>query len=154
VHAPTHREIKGTRFVVEAVDRLRHAGVAFDFALVENLERAEARRLYERADLLVDQLLLGWYGGLAVELMALAKPVVCFVRDGDLAFIPPAMRDQLPTVNATPSTLFEVLHRLLTMPREDLAELGRRSRAYVERWHDPLRIARDLGAEYEAIARR
>ncbi len=128
--------------------------MAFDFALVENLDRAEARRLYERADLLVDQLLLGWYGGLAVEVMALAKPVVCFIRDSDLAFIPPAMRDQLPAVNATPSTLFEVLQRLLTMPREDLAELGARSRAYVERWHDPLRIAGELRAEYEAIARR
>ncbi len=58
-------------------------GVRFEFTLVEGLHREEAKRLYERADLFVDQLILGWYGGVAVELMALGKPVIAHIRPGD-----------------------------------------------------------------------
>ena len=153
VHAPTHQGIKGTRFVLAALDRLRDEGVRFELALVEGLTRSEARRTYERADLVVDQLLLGWYGGVAVEAMALGKPVVCFLRQDDLGFLPHGMRDQLPVAEADPSTVYDVLRRLITGGREQLADLGRRSRLYVERWHDPMRIAADLAGDYRAIAR-
>jgi hypothetical protein len=59
-----------------------------------------ARRIYEKADLLVDQLLAGWYGGVAVEFMALGKPVVCYLRESDLRFLPEAMRRQIPIIRA------------------------------------------------------
>lgn len=154
VHAPSHRGVKGTRFILETVERLRIEGLEFDFELVENVDRNDARRLYERADVLVDQLLLGWYGGLAVELMALGKPVVCFVRDDDLRFVPPAMRAELPVVRATAATLDGVLRDLLCGPRRDLVELGRRSRAYVEHWHDPRAVAAETKAAYEAALGR
>lgn len=151
LHAPSHRGVKGTRFVLDAISRLRAEGVAFEFTLVEGLSHAEARRIYQRADLLVDQLLCGWYGGLAVELMALGKPVICYIRDDDLKFIPRQMREELPIINATPGTLYGVLREWLAMRKHELRDVGRRSRAYVERWHDPLKIAATLKDEYEAI---
>jgi glycosyltransferase involved in cell wall biosynthesis len=151
VHAPTHRGVKGTAHVLETVARLRRNGIRFDFALVENMDRVEARRLYERADVLVDQLLVGWYGGVAVEAMALGKTVVAYIREEDLRFLPGAMRDALPVISATPASLEGVLERLLTAPRETLAGMGARGRAYVERWHDPVRIADALRRDYEAI---
>src|SRR5205085_1053183 len=55
IHAPSHRGIKGTRFVLDAVSRLQAEGVPFDFKLVEGISNIEARRIYEQADLLVDQ---------------------------------------------------------------------------------------------------
>ena len=155
LHAPTHRGVKGTRFIIEAVERLRGRDrLDFEFVLVEGLSHAEARRLYERADLLVDQLLCGWYGGLAVELMALGKPVVCYVRVCDLKFLPPGMRDDLPLISATPSTVYDVLKHWLTAGRGGLPEAGRRSRAYVERWHDPLKVAARVKKDYEEMAAR
>ena len=155
LHAPTHRGAKGTRYVLDAVSRLKgQDGIDFEFVLVEGLSRAEARRLYERADLLVDQLLYGWYGGLAVECMALAKPVICYLRQEDLGRLPPGMREELPLINATPATVYEVLKRCLTSRRGELPEIGRRSRRYVERWHDPLKIAARLKGEYESILAR
>jgi hypothetical protein len=154
VHAPTHRGVKGTEFVMEAVRRLHSEGIPFQFQLIENLLHTEARQFYERADVLVDQLLLGWYGGLAVEFMALQKPVVCYLRDEDLNFLPPSMRAELPIVNANQTNLYEVLKDLLTIRRTELAEIGRRGRAYVERWHDPVQIAHELAHEYHAIANR
>jgi glycosyltransferase involved in cell wall biosynthesis len=111
----------------------------------------EARRLYEQADLLVDQVLAGWYGGLAVELMALGKPIIAYIRAGDLQFIPEGMRSELPVITATPATIYAVLKEWLTVRKDELSERGRLSRAYVERWHDPLAIAARLKSEYQAI---
>jgi glycosyltransferase involved in cell wall biosynthesis len=126
-------------------------GLDFEFHLVEGLSHDHAERLYRRADLLVDQVLVGWYGGLAVEFMALGKPVVCYLREEDLRFIPAQMRRDMPIIQSTPATLYAVLKEWLTTRRERLQEVGQRSRAYVEQWHDPRKIAAHLKGEYEAI---
>ena len=152
IHAPSHRGAKGTAYILEAVDRLKAEGVAFEFVLVENLSNAEARTLYERADLVVDQLLAGWYGGFAVEVMALGKPVICYLRESDFGFLPQAMRSALPLINARPDNIFAVLREWLTARRSELSARGMTCRQYVEHWHDPIRIARDIKADYERIA--
>lgn len=154
-HAPTDRAKKGTNALLATIERLRHEGVDVELVLIEGMTRAEARLEYERADLLVDQLLLGWYGGVAVEAMALAKPVVANLDPDQLATIPSAMSSELPVVDADPRTLEQVLRELATTRRSELPELGRRGRAYVERWHDPQKIARRVVGDYEvALARR
>ena len=151
IHAPTCRGVKGTRFVLEAVDRLRAEGVPFRFQLVEGMTRAQARRLYEQADLAIDQLWLGWYGGLAVELMALGRPVICNIRDDGLRFLPPGMADDLPIIRAERTSLTDVLREWLTTRRHELTRRGEESRRYVERWHDPLNVARtDYGLRRSA----
>ena len=52
-----------------------------DLKIVEGLHHDEARRLYEDADIVVDQLNAGWYGLFAIECMALGKPVVTFLHE-------------------------------------------------------------------------
>ena len=153
LHAPTRRAAKGTRFLLEAVERLRSEGVPFDLELIENLPHAEAQRRYREADLVVDQLLAGWYGGFAVEAMALGKPVIAYLRESDLHVLPPDMRAELPVIDATPATVYAVLKEWLTVRRHALPERGRAGRAYVERWHDARTIAQRLIADYEAILR-
>ncbi|MEP7054539.1 MAG: glycosyltransferase family 1 protein [Actinomycetota bacterium] len=150
LHAPTHRGVKGTEFIMAAVDELRREGADFEFVLVEGLQHADARRLYERADLLMDQVLLGWYGGLAVELMALGKPVACYLRAEDLRYVDPQMRSELPQLQTTPESVAAVLRRFLAMNSDERRRLGERSRQFVERWHDPLRIAGGLKSDYAA----
>jgi hypothetical protein len=61
------------------------------------------------------------------------------------------MRAELPIVRADPRSLHDVLKEWLTAGPARLREAGERSRAYVERWHDPLRIAARLKADYEAV---
>jgi len=145
LHAPTKRGVKGTRFVVEAVDALREDHPELELVIVEGMPR-----LYETAHLVVDQLLLGWYGGFAVEAMALGRPVVCFIRGSDLGFVPRGMRESIPVVNATPGSIKEVLRGLIE-ERERLAVLGERCREYVEHWHDPMQIAKNMKTVYEEI---
>jgi hypothetical protein len=153
LHAPTHRGVKGTRFVLDAVDKLKAEGVKFRFQLVEGLPRPVARRLFEQAHLLIDQLWLGWYGGLSVELMALGRPVICNIREDGLKFLPPGMSGELPIIRAAPETLATVLREWLTSRRLELVRRGEESRRYVEKWHDPRDVARGLLADYAAALR-
>lgn len=154
IHAPSHQGVKGTRHIVAAVGWLKSEGADFDFVIVENLPNAEARKLYAEADLVVDQLLVGWYGGLAVECMALGKPVICYIREEDLQVLEPEMRAQLPVIRAEPGNIYDVLKRFLTTELYRLPGIGISGRAYVERWHDPLRIARFLQEEYGTALER
>lgn len=149
LHAPSHAAVKGTDLVVRAVETLHAEGLRFEFVLVQGKTRAEALALYRRADLCIDQLFAGWYGGLAVEMMALGVPVMSYLREADLAFLPPRMREELPVIHAQPDTVTEVLRTWLTGPRERLRELGARSRTFVEQWHDPVRVAAQLRTAYE-----
>lgn len=149
LHAPSNRKVKGTDLILEALDRLKIQGFKFELVMVEGMSNAQARQAYTQTDVLVDQLFAGWYGGLAVELMALGKPVLVYIRDEDLQFIPADMKAELPFLRVTPDTIEIALKHLLEMPRNDLVALGKKSRAFVERWHDPQRIAEVIKTDYE-----
>lgn len=151
VHAPSHRAVKGTAFLLQAVERLRAEGVDFRFQLVEGLAHAEARRLYASADLAVDQLLAGFYGAFAVELMALGKPVICQLHDLDLDRIPAGMRRDMPLIHADPDTIHRTLREWLTTRKGELRAAGERSRAFVARWHDPALIAEQVVRDYRSV---
>ena len=150
LHAPTQRAVKGTQFIINAVERLRSEGVALEFVLVENVTHSEAMEVYARADLLVDQLLAGWYGGLAVELMAMGKPVISYIREDDLVFIPPRMRAELPIINADPSSIYHILKKWLQC-RTELRTRGLAGREFVDKWHDPEKIAAQMRSLYESV---
>ena len=155
VHAPSHQGIKGTRFVLDAVAQLQAEGLEFQFELLEGVSNTQAREHYMAADLIIDQLLIGWYGALAVEGMLLGKPVIAHIDDGDLGRLPEGMQAQLPLIRADPRSIADVLRTWLRAGRPALAERGLVSRQYAERWHEPRVIARDVAACYEAaLARR
>ena len=118
--------------------------------MVEGLPNNATRKVYEQAVVLIYQLYAGWYGGLTVELMALGRPVISYIRESDLGFIPEKMRQDLPVINATAEILYDVLKRWLN-DRMGLIELRKRSRSFVENWHGPLVIAAKLKKDYAEI---
>jgi hypothetical protein len=145
VHAPSRRGIKGTPLVLEAVEKLRAQGLRFRFQLVEGLPHAEAKRVYEAADILVDQLHIGWYGVLAVEGMALGKAVISYVRP-DLWR---AAQDRPPILNATPESITQVL-RTSVLDCGLRAQLAPAARAFFMRTHASRAVAAVLKDLYEA----
>jgi hypothetical protein len=147
VHAPSDEGIKGSDRIGAAIESLK-SRYPIDYRVVRGLPHAEALELYRSADLVVDQVLAGWYGGLAVEVMAMGKPVAAYIRDEDLDVVPEQMREELPIIRVHPDTLEADLARVLD-ERHRLPELGRTSHRYVHRWHHPREIARQMLREYE-----
>lgn len=125
-HSTNHRNIKGTSHVIAACNKLREEGYPVRLALLEKVPREEARRIYAKADIIVEQLLFGCLGMTAVEAMALEKPVVSFIRK-DLYQLNPWMKE-CPVINANPETLYDRLLHLVQDPRswKVLGEEGRR----------------------------
>jgi hypothetical protein len=150
VHAPSNSGIKGTPMILAALEALR-SRFDFELILVENKPHAEALRIYADADIAIDQILAGWYGGYAVEMMASGKPVACAIRDDDLKFVPEPMRSDLPLLRLRPDRLVDDLAAILSSQAQ-WPEQGRRARRFVERWHNPLTIARAMIACYRDSA--
>ena len=148
VHAPTDRRKKGTDLLLQAI---AESGLDVELDLVEGLPNQEALQRYRQADVVVDQLLLGWYGTLAAECMAMGKPVLAFVRRSDLAKIPSRMAEDLPVVDVSPTTVADALRRLAgdTSERQ---RLGERGIEYTKRWHAAEGISRRLVAMYRGEA--
>jgi glycosyltransferase involved in cell wall biosynthesis len=135
LHAPSSRRRKGTEHVIAACEALD-----VDLEIVEGLHHDEARRRYETADIVVDQLNAGWYGVFAIEAMALGKPVLTFLREEAVERTEAAFGVRVPIVPVTKETLRERLVPLVEAPQER-TRLGAESRAYVEHVHDIDRVA-------------
>lgn len=150
-HAPTDRAAKGTAYVIEACNALmaRYPGqCALD--LIENLPREQALARLQDCDVLVDQLLIGWYGGLAVEAMLLGKAVVVRIEQSDLHHIPAAMRAQLDGafLQSDPEQLYATLEQCL-LNRARVLAAAESGNAYARQWHDPVAVARITAAAYQ-----
>jgi glycosyltransferase involved in cell wall biosynthesis len=145
LHAPSSRKRKGTEHVVAACEAL---DVELD--IVERLPHAEARRHYERADIVVDQLNAGWYGIFALEAMALGKPVLSYLRDEAVQETERALDVDVPIVRVTKETLRNRLGELVAS-QDERRRIGALSRAYVERVHDADKGADRLIAIYGSL---
>jgi glycosyltransferase involved in cell wall biosynthesis len=145
VHAPSNREKKGTRFVIEACEEL-----PVDLDIVEGVPHDVARERYARADIVVDQLNAGWHGVFALESMALGKPVIAHLKPDVVERSAAGYGVRLPIVPATAETLVDALRPLVEQPALR-REIGAQSRAYVEQVHDIDRIADRLIDLYRSL---
>jgi glycosyltransferase involved in cell wall biosynthesis len=145
VHAPSNREKKGTRYVIEACE---HLDVELD--IVEGVPHEEARDRYRRADIVVDQLNAGWHGVFALEAMALGKPVVTYLKPDVVERSADGFGIRIPIVPATKETLVDALRPLVEQPGLR-REVGAASRAYVEQVHDIDRVADRLVDLYRSL---
>lgn len=135
VHAPSRRATKGTQFIIEAVNKLKLEH-NIEFTLIEGLSNSNAKKLYEKADIVIDQLVIGTYGMLSIESMALGKPTICYIREDLLN----KFQEVPPLYNANIYNIFEKLEKLI----EDFelrAYLGKMGRKYVEKHHNAILLA-------------
>lgn len=144
VHAPNHRQFKGTHYLEEAVLALRSEGVDIELVLVEGIPNVEAIDLYRSADVIFDQCLIGFHGYFALEAMALGKPVMCYIRKPESYLLHP---EECPIINTHIDTIKEDL-RSLVENSQQLNAIGRRGRLYVEKYFSMEAFARRLEHAY------
>lgn len=129
VHAPNHRNVKGTAFLLESLEHLRTLGIPFELRMVENINRTDAIEIYRQADIIADQFVMGAYGVFALECLALGKPVLTYLDHEHLSN--PLLN--LPIVNTNKFNLTRVLAILLQVP-ELRTRLGAEGRAAVVKY--------------------
>jgi hypothetical protein len=144
-HAPTNRKIKSTDALIAAVDRLRSEGAAIELDVIEKVSNAECMQRKARADVFVDQVILG-YGCNAIEAWGMGIPVIAgidvergpaLIRQPIPASTPELMRStwgEFPWYDANEATLYDALAAMLDAKVR--ARYAKRGLAHVRRWHD------------------
>ena len=139
--------VKGTKEILQAIDRLAQEGFKIRLLAPQNLHNRDVRYYQAQADVIVDQLYVGGYGATSREGMMLGKPTICYLNFSRVnGYDLPKALKEVPLVSATAKTIYEVLKNLLLCP-DKRAEIGKKSREYALKWH-----GMDACAErYEAI---
>lgn len=147
LHAPSHQLVKGTSTILAAIDRVA-ACHDVEPVLLSGVPRSKVLERLADADLVVDQLGSQTTGVLALESMAVGRPVLVQYERELLA---PFARDT-PAVAVTADTVEQRIEELVG-DAERRAELGRAGREFVTRTHDADVVAATLEQVY-AHARR
>ena len=131
------KNIKGSPFIFDAVERLREEGHPVEYFYVNNISMRDMRYYQAQADIIVDQIIYGWWGSTAAEGMALGKPVVCYLHpEWKKEFLKAHPEyEELPIVEANTTNIYEVLKRLVVDSRFR-KERGRASRTFAEQHFD------------------
>lgn len=145
VHSPSAKVAKGSNYIITVIEELK-SQFDFDFTILHDMHRSEVLALMQKADIFIDQIIIGSYGMATMEAMSFGKPVMCFILP---EVFEAGLSRKCPIVNSNPDNLKENLIILLKDPqlRHDL---GRKSRAFVEEFHDAEKVVTDLVEIYKS----
>ncbi len=153
LHAPNHRNIKGTRYFIEAIEALRAEGLHIELIMAERVPNERIRDLMQAVDVVADQLIIGWYAMFALEGMAAGKPVLCYLREDLVRLYTDVglVRDgEIPLVRCTAATIKDVIRDLATSKRDTLQSIGLKGQEFVRKHHS----VEAVGRVFDAINRR
>lgn len=137
LHCPNHTNCKGSEHFFKAIEELKEEGYKIEFLFIQKMKNEELLKIMATVDIVLDQLIIGWYAMTAIEAMAFGKPVVCrldqnlvdLYEEGGLV-----EQDELPLVNADFRNVKESIRELLDNPSK-LNDIGKDSRRFVEKHH-------------------
>jgi glycosyltransferase involved in cell wall biosynthesis len=145
-HAPSSPQLKGTHYIREAVAELVAAGQLIELVELTGMTHDGVLKALAASDIVVDQLLIGAYGVVTIEALALGKPTICYIRD-DLRS---HYKGALPVFAATVETIRDRITELIERC-EEWPAIGGASMSYAWRVHDETAVAKRLMALYPAF---
>jgi len=109
------RNIKGSPFVLEAIERLQNEGHLIEYFFIKDKPSNQMRFYQAQADIVVEQLIYGWWGSTFVETSALGKPVICYLRPSWKEFFFKTFPEYktLPVIEADTKTVYDSLKKLV-----------------------------------------
>jgi glycosyltransferase involved in cell wall biosynthesis len=145
------RNIKGTPYIVAAVDRLKLEGLNVRLIFFTNIPNTEVRFYQAQADIIVDQLNYGRYGATAREGMMLGKPVVCYINTFEYDENDKLISlDECPLISASEQEVYDAIKDLVINP-EKRFEVGKRGREYALKWHSADACAERYEQYYDTL---
>ncbi len=146
LHAPTSRRTKGTDFVLTALNRLKDNGYPIEPIIIQKVHPSVIHTYFAKADIAIDQLLNGWYGSFACEMMALRIPVLCRIDP----YLKTLQNIDPPLVQVTPDMIYDELVKLIENPslRE---QIGQTEYEFTKEHHDYMKVGQDLIDLYDSL---
>ena len=111
-------------------------------------------RYYQaQADIVVDELIYGWWGSTGVECLTLGKPFICYLRPSwkQSFFSNFTEYSELPVIEANINNIYEVLKKVVT-DKAFREEKGARSRAFAKKHFSPERNTQQFSKFLERLA--
>lgn len=151
-HSPNHRPLKGTNFLIRAVNELRNEGYKIELVLLENNQNSEVRDILGNCDIVVADVVLQGYSIMAIEGLALGRPVVQDISDShyNRVFKLYTGMDEAPFVSAPLEDIKQSLLELINNPSLRL-ELGRKGRDYAKKYHSYEAVGKFWDWVYEDV---
>lgn len=153
VAAGSNKSLKSTHIYFPVVDRLRAEGRDVELMYFTDVPNLKVRFYQTQADIVCDMLTFGWFGSNVREALMLGKPAVCFLRPAWLESVRrdvPGYVEDLPLVNATPETVYDVLLELIDDPAKR-KELGAQGREFALKWHSAQAAAKRFDRIYSEL---
>lgn len=146
-HAPTDQIVKGTAAIERAFKKLSSQFPKHEFVIKENLTHEEVTQEMIKADIVVDQLLVGWYGEQAAEAMAMGKTVMAYLNPTYFNFV--SFAQEIPVINTNHWTFENDLKKLLDCP-QSIRKTAKESFKFAKKYHSPGKISRQYLEVYRA----
>lgn len=147
LHLSTNRVLKGTGLVERAIAQAK-AQVELDEKILVRVPREVAQAALSWADIVIDQLCLGWYGMQALEALSLGKPVLCNINKDDWKkHMPNVSLSETGFVPVTPQNLTETLVRLAE-DSDQRAALSAAAPGFVRQSHNALSIVSEAYGDW------
>lgn len=137
VHIFNHPACKGSDAVYNAVRELQEEGYDIELMYKSGIPNDEVLEHISKADIVVDQLVIGWYASFATEAMAFGKPTICYLRKDLVELYEKAgcvEKNEIPLISADVLTIKDVLRDLMNR-KDELSEIGKKTRQYCEKYH-------------------
>ena len=143
---------KGTDIMMEvANDLLKKYPDKMELKLASNIPFAEYQHMMDNSDVMLDQVYS--YGPGMNALLALSKGIVCISGGEAVNYEMMGEYDCRAIINVTPSyeSVYTELEKLILMPKDELQALKEKSREYVRRNHECVKVARQYEEIYKEI---
>lgn len=150
-----NKSIKSTHVYISLINKLKQEGYNVELIFFKDVPNKIIRYYQLQADIFVDMLSYGFYGANIREGLMLGKPCICYLREEWLDDVKKELPDfvnELPIVNANEYTIEAVLKDLITN-KSKREEIGRKSRAFAEKWHASDVAAIKMAEIYESLHR-
>ena len=131
------KNIKGSAHVIKAIEDLKNEGYKIKYLYIQDKHLKEMKYYQVQADIVVEQLIYGWWGSTGVETMSLGKPVICYLRESWIKnfhnYFPEIK--SLPIVEANVFNIKDVLRNLIT-DQVYRNKVSSNSREFAEKFFD------------------
>ncbi len=130
LHAPSNKSFKGSKYILEAIEKLKSEEIEFTPKLLHGVKNEKAIEEYRKADIIIDQLFAPGAGKLASEALASGAVVLSFMNYDN--YYQADYFKECPIVDISKETIYKTLKSLILDYRKRV-ELAEKSREYAEK---------------------